>query len=67
MINKPGAAEIRYLKELRAWEKTGQGVTKSVESLKPDSFWRSEQAMGSAYIWNSINMDGVKDTHSQSF
>lgn len=54
MINKPGAAKTRYLKELTAREKTGQGVTKSVESLKINSLG---EVSGSAYIWNPVKMD----------
>lgn len=41
MINKPGGAKTGYPKEHTARKKTGQGVTKSVESLKINSQWFS--------------------------
>lgn len=60
MINKPGTVKIRDLKELRAGAKTGQGVTKSAESSRRDSFWRLEEAMGSAHIWNAVRRARVR-------
>lgn len=54
MINKPGGAKTGYPKELTARKKTGQGVTKSVESLKINSLG---EVSGSADIWSPIRTD----------
>lgn len=50
MINMPGAAKTMCLKELTARKKSGQGVTKAVESVKTDSFWKSKQARVSTHL-----------------